>query len=171
MAISVQYRVRKCPPLVPIPNHINWVLEIHVNIIFPSMPRSYKSSLSIRSSSPPKPCMHISSPPIRVTCPANLILFYLITRIIFGDENRSSSAVFPPRLQTAINVFGPSTNGTFRDVPISVTMSVCLRLSQTAEVYGDLLMHSNSGRKFFKINGQFTWGLGHISANVSKRTV
>ena len=39
--------------------------------------------------SPPKPCIHLS--PIRATCSAHLILLYLITGIIFGDECRWSA--------------------------------------------------------------------------------
>jgi hypothetical protein len=49
------YRTQTCPPPVPIPNHIDpvhalisHVLKIHVNIILPSTPGSYKLSLSLR---------------------------------------------------------------------------------------------------------------------------
>ena len=41
--------------------------------------------------SPPKPCMHLSSPPIRDTCPSRLIILDLITRITLGEKYRSLS--------------------------------------------------------------------------------
>jgi hypothetical protein len=40
---------------------------------------------------PPKLCTHLSFPPTRATCPAQLILYDLITRIIFGEEYSSPS--------------------------------------------------------------------------------
>ena len=43
--------------------------------------------------SPPKPCVQFS--PIRATCPAHLIVFDSITRIIFGEEYRSLGSSFP----------------------------------------------------------------------------
>ena len=59
-------------------------LKIHLNIIFPSMPGSSKSSLSL--SSPPKTPI-IS--PIRATRPAHLIRLDLITRTILSEQYRS----------------------------------------------------------------------------------
>ena len=41
--------------------------------------------------SPPKPCISLSSPPIRATCPAHPILFDFINRTTFDDEDRSLS--------------------------------------------------------------------------------
>jgi hypothetical protein len=41
--------------------------------------------------SPQKSCMYLSFP-LRATCPAHLILLYVLTRIIFGDEHRSLSS-------------------------------------------------------------------------------
>ena len=69
-------------PTFPLP-------EIHLNIILPSTPVSPNWSLSPQGS-PPKPCISISSPPIRATCPAYLILLDFIT--ILGEQYRSLSS-------------------------------------------------------------------------------
>ena len=64
-------------------------LKIHINIILPSKPLTSKLSLSFTLLSHvflPKPCCTAFSPPIRVTCPAHLILFDSITRIMLGEE-------------------------------------------------------------------------------------
>jgi len=36
--------------------------------------------------SQPKPCIHLSSPAIRATCPVQLILLDLLTQTILGEE-------------------------------------------------------------------------------------
>jgi hypothetical protein len=43
--------------------------------------------------SPPKPCIHLSSRPIRATCPAHLMLLVFTTRIIFGEYRSLSASV------------------------------------------------------------------------------
>jgi len=42
--------------------------------------------------SPPKPCIHLSSPSICATCPAHPILLDFITQKIFGEQYRSLSS-------------------------------------------------------------------------------
>ena len=50
-------------------------LKIHFNITLPSMSTSYKWSLYLRSP-PPKPCLHLSSPPYVLHAPPTS--FFLI---------------------------------------------------------------------------------------------
>ena len=88
---KVHYRTHKRPPPVsildqPNPVHIttSHLLEVHLNIILPSTPRSpqWSSSLRFPHQDPIQPL----SSPIRATCPAHFILLDFITRTIFGEE-------------------------------------------------------------------------------------
>ena len=74
------------------PVHIptSHLLEIHPNIIHPSMPRSPQWSPSLRF--PQQDPIHPLSSPIRATCPAHLILLYFINRTILGEEYKSFSS-------------------------------------------------------------------------------
>ena len=65
---KIYYHIHMSPPPVPILIQINPVhaspfhfLNIHLNIILPSTPRSFKWSFTKRCA-PPKPLMHLSCP-------------------------------------------------------------------------------------------------------------
>ena len=80
---KVHYRTHKRLPPVSIlgqsnPVHIptSHLLEIHLNIIHPSTPRSPQWSLSLRF--PHQHPIHPLSAPIRATCPGHLILLDFI---------------------------------------------------------------------------------------------
>ena len=94
---KVHYRTHKGPPPVsilgqPNPVHIptSHLLETHPNI-HPSTPMSPQWSLSGRF--PHQDPIHPLSSPIRVTCPAHLILLDFITRTILGEEYKSFSSL------------------------------------------------------------------------------
>ena len=98
---KVHYRTHKRPPPVsilgqPNPVHIptSHLLEIHLNIIHPSTPRSPQWSPSLRF--PHQDTIHPLSSPIRATCPAHLILLYFITHTIMGEQYQSFSSSIPP---------------------------------------------------------------------------
>ena len=107
--------LNKRPPPVsilgqPNPVHIptSYVLEIHPNIIHPSMLRSPQCSLSLRL--PHQDPLHPLSSPIRATCPAYLILLDFITRTILGEEYKSFNSSFCSLLQSPAtsSLLGPN---------------------------------------------------------------
>jgi len=63
--------------------------EALFNIILPSTPGSFERSFSLRC--PHQNPVNTSPLPIHTTCPAHLIILDLITRILFGEDNRSYS--------------------------------------------------------------------------------
>ena len=76
----------------PYPDQVNQphapspLLEIHFNIMLPSVPRSSKWCPSLRSPHHNHSCTSFF--PIHATRPTHLILIDFITRIIFGEEYR-----------------------------------------------------------------------------------
>ena len=91
---KVHYRTHNRPPNFsilgqPNPVHIptSHLLEIHPNIIHPSMPRSSQWSLSLQF--PHQDPIHHLSSPLHATCSTHLILLDFITRTILGEEYRS----------------------------------------------------------------------------------
>jgi len=93
---KVHYHIPKHPPPVPILSQFNpahastsHYLKIHFHINRPPTPRTSKSFLPMRSSSP-KPSMNLSRPR-HVPHAAPILFFDSITRIIFDDLQKSQS--------------------------------------------------------------------------------
>ena len=100
-------------------------LKIHLNIIFPSTPWTPKCS---HSGFPAKILYTPLLSPIRATCPAHLILLYLITRTILGGEYKSLSSLVCNFLQSPVtsSLLGPI----FSLVPYSQTPSAYVPLCE-----------------------------------------
>jgi len=82
--------------------------HIPLNIIRPSMPGSYESSLPRRF--PHQNPVYTSPRPIRATCPASLILLYLVLRKIFCEQYRSLSSSLCSFLHSPVtsSLLGPN---------------------------------------------------------------
>ena len=95
--LKVHYSIHKSPPPLPVLSHISpvhdpqptsWklilVLSSHLNLGHPCV--------LFPSGFPAKTLYTPLLAPIRATCPTHLIILYLITRIIYGEEYRSVSS-------------------------------------------------------------------------------
>ena len=88
--------------------HTSYLLEIRPNIIHPSTPRSLQWHPSLRF--PHQDPIHPLSSPIRVTCPAHLILLDFITRTKLGEEYKSFSSSLCNLLHSPVtsSLLGPN---------------------------------------------------------------
>ena len=82
---EVHYHIHKSPPLVPILSDQSSPCLYPTSRRSTPMPRSSKCLLCLRFPQQNPACPSL---PIRVICPAHLILLDLITRMIYGEEYR-----------------------------------------------------------------------------------
>ena len=110
---KVHYRIHKCPPTVPILNHID---PIHtptswrsILILSSHLCRGLPSGL-FPSYFPTKTLYTPLLSSIRATCSSHLILLDFITRAILGEEYRSLSSSLCSFLQSLVtsSLLGPN---------------------------------------------------------------
>ena len=82
---------------------------------------------------PLKPCMHLSFPHIHATCPAHLSLIDLITRMIFGKENRAHSSSLCSLLHSPVTLSLPGLDSLLSTLLLE-NFSLCSFLNVSAKI-------------------------------------
>jgi hypothetical protein len=118
-------------------------IQIHFNIILPSTPKS--SVVSTLQVLQPQFFVHFSSPPIRVTCPAYLIL------IILGEEYepcRSSSCSFlqPPVTSSPLSLSILLSTLSTNNLNLCSSLNVRNQVSHPYKITGKLTVNRFSLR-------------------------
>ena len=144
---KVHCRVYKSPPPVPVLSQINPVHAPHHTSWWSILILSSHLRLGLTNGLFPSrvPTNILYAPlfsPVHTTCPAHLILFYLIARIIFDDEYRSLSSSFCSLLHSPINSFLVGSN-----ILLSTLFSNSLSLRSSVNV-SDQVSHP------YKITGK-----------------
>ena len=141
---KVCYRICKCPPPVPILSQPhNHFLIIHINIILPFRPGSFKWSLSLRF--PQENTAYNSLPPIRATWSAHLPVLCLITQTILGEEYRSLSSSLCSFLHSPVTSYllGPNIllNNLFSNtLSLRSSLSVSDQVSHPCKTKGKIII-------------------------------
>jgi len=119
-----------CPdPARSSPYPTSQFMKIHLKIIVPSIPGSSKWSLFLRFPHQ-KPCIHLSSPPVRGACQAHLILFDLAIRIILDEDYISLSSLLYSFLHSPLTSSLIGQNILF-NTPFSNTLSLSSSLNMS----------------------------------------
>ena len=119
---SLSHSQRPSPVLI-----LSQINPINATIPLLGNPFSYYPPYTAQSP-PSKSYIHLSSPPIRATCPAHPILLNLITGIIFGEYRSLGSSVYGLLHSPATSsLFGPN-------ILLSTLFSNTLRLRSTLNV-------------------------------------
>ena len=121
-----------CPePYQSSPHPSNNFLNIHLNIILPSMPGSSKSFFP--SGYPTKTLHAPLLSPIHAICPAHFILLDLITPIIFGEDYSSFGSSLCSILHSPITLSLLGQNILLNTL-FSNTLSLCSSLNVSDQV-------------------------------------
>ena len=174
---KVHYRTHKRPPPVSIlgqPSSVHiptsHLLDIHLNIIHPSTPRSPQWSLSLRF--PHQDTINPLSSSIRATCPPHLILLDFITRTILGEEYKSFSSSLCNLLHSPVtsSLLGPNIllNTIFSNtLSFPSSRNVSDQVSHPYKTTGKLYFYISSSLNFWIA----TWKTKDSAPNTSTSTI